>query len=216
MYQASKSLIQTFQFSFGSRCQSTSENVDQNNGEAQKPANRKQNKINGSIEVLSKDNSFIENKMVGDISTFDTTDENKPFSFNETYSTRNDIDEASPLVEKQKDKYIINQQIHEDYAIHTLPINKSGDVPVSQQNTISPLVVNYCEQPANFSSRNITNKHVPQIKRRLVLSNLRTFASQYGSEHLKKVLQIQLLSRLIHQYQLITKSRLCTMQSHLI
>ena len=112
---------------------------------------------------MFKNNTFVENKVVGDNSTFDMTDENKPFSSKENYSTRNDIDEASPLVEKQKDKYIINQQIHEDYAIHTLPINISGDVPVSQQNTNSPLVVNYCDQPANFSSRNITNKKTPCV-----------------------------------------------------
>ena len=158
MYQTIKSSILTFQFSFGSRCQSTSENVDQNNGEAQKPANRKQNKINGSIEVLSKDNSFIENKMVGDISTFNTTDENKPFSSNETYATRN-IDKFGLLGEKQKEKYIIDQKMHtENYAIHTLPINESGKVPISQrqQKTISPLVINYCEQPDDFGSENIT------------------------------------------------------------
>ena len=160
MYQTIKSSILTFQFSFGSRCQSTSENVDKNPDDAQKPANRKQKIINGSTEILSKDKSFIQNKVVGDISTFDTTDESKPFSSNETYATRK-IDEFGLLGEMQKEKYIIDQKMHtENYAIHTLPINESEDVPISQwqQKTISPLVINYCEQPDNVCSGNITNK----------------------------------------------------------
>ena len=114
---------------------------------------------------MSKDNSFIENKMVCDISTFNTTDENKPFSSNETYATRN-IDKFGLLGEKQKEKYIIDQKMHtENYAIHTLPINESGKVPISQrqQKTISPLVINYCEQPDDFGSENITNKKTPCV-----------------------------------------------------
>ena len=165
MYQALKSSILTFQFSFDSRCQSTSKNVDQNHDEAQKTAIGKQKKLNGSIEILSKDNSFIENKVVGDISTFDTTDEDNPFSSNETYATRS-IDKFGRLGEKQKEKYIIDQkELTENYAIHTLPINKSGDIPISQrqQKTISPSVINYCEQSDNFCSGKITNKRTPRV-----------------------------------------------------
>ena len=165
MYQAIKSSILTFQFSFGSRCQSTSQIVGHSHDEAQKPANRRQKQINGAIEILSKDDSVIENKVVGDISTFDTTDENKPFSSNETYATRN-IDKFGLLGEKQKEKYIIDKKMHtENHAIHTLPINKSGDDPISrgQQKTSSPLVINYCEQFDNFCSVNITNKKTPCV-----------------------------------------------------
>ena len=165
MYQAIKSSILTFQFSFGSRFQSTSENVDQNHDKAQKPANIKHKKINGSIEILSKDNSFLENEVVGDISTFDTTDENKPFSSNETYAIRN-IDRFGLFGERQKEKYIIDQKMHtENHDIHTLTINKSRDVPISQrqQKTISPLVINYCEQLDDFCSGNIANKKMPCV-----------------------------------------------------
>ena len=164
MYQTIKSSILTFQCSFGFRCQSTSKNVDQNHDEAQTPADRKQKNINGSIEISSKDNSFIENKVVSDISTFDTTDVNKPFSSNDTRATRN-IDKFDLLQEKQKENYIMDQKMHiENYAIHTLPIDKSGDLLISrQQKTISPLVTNYCEQPDNFCSENITNKKTPCV-----------------------------------------------------